>query len=178
MPAPVLSTSRLRLTALGADALDAWIDGDAAGLFELTGVRFTDPPSPPPLLGRDLPAIRDRAAQDGEDTGWWVWLVSDAGDERVRGVCGLDGPPDEDGTVVLGYSVYPEHEGHGIATEAASALVTWVLAQPGVARVVAAVPRWNEASAAVARKLGMEKVGQEVAPRVGEVDVYEVRRGP
>lgn len=173
---PVLSTPRLRLTAMGADALDAWIEGNAAGLFELTGVRFADPPAPPPLLGDDLASIRDRTAQEEDDTGWWVWLVSDRHDEGARGVCGLGGPPDEEGTVVLGYSVYPEHEGKGIATEAAGALVAWALAQDGVRRVVATVPRWNAPSVAVARKIGMACVGADVDPEVGEVDVYEVRR--
>ena len=161
---------------MSPEALTAWIDGDAAALFELTGVRFADPPLPPPLLGEDLPMIRDRAAQGPDEVGWWVWLVSAQEDDGARGVCGLGGRPDEDGTVVLGYAVYPEHERRGIATEAARALIGWAFDQAGVQRVLATVPPWNQPSVAVARKLGMVPIGQGDDPDVGAVDIYEVRR--
>ncbi len=174
--APVLETDRLRLLALSADALQAWIDADGAGLFELTGVRFPDPVEVPPLLGEDLPTLRERTAQGPEEIGWWVWLVSRLADEVPLGVCGLGGRPDEDGIVVLGYSVYPEHEGKGIATEAAGTLVAWALAQDGVAKVVATVPTWNLGSVAVVRKLGMVETGHTVDPEVGELAVYEMLR--
>lgn len=175
-PTPELNTPRLRLTALAADALQAWIDEDASGLFELTGVRFPEPVEAPPLLGEDLPMLRDRTAQGADEVGWWVWLVSRKSDEEALGVCGLGGRPDDDGTVVLGYSVYPHHEGHGVATEASAALVAWLFEQDGVERVVATVPTWNLASVAVARKLGMVETHHAVAPDVGEVAVYELTR--
>ncbi len=172
----VLTTSRLRLTSLDPDALSAWIEGDAAALFDLTGVRFSDPPELPPLLGDDLPMIRDRAAQGPDEAGWWVWLVSSRDDDGAMGVCGLGGRPDEEGTVVIGYSVYPQHERRGIATEAAGALILWALEQTGVRRVLATVPAWNGPSVAVAKKLGMVAIGQGEDPEVGAVDIYEICR--
>lgn len=170
---PVLDTLRLRLTALSADALQAWIDGDGVALFELTGVRFPEPVMAPPLVGEDLPMLRDRTAQEPEEVGWWIWLISRQDDETAVGVCGLAGRPDDDGVVFLGYSVYPEHEGHGFATEASTALVEWTLRQAGVGRVRALVPRWNQASVAVARKIGLVEVGEEHDPDVGAVTIYE-----
>jgi hypothetical protein len=98
----VLDAQRLRLTALGADALDAWIEGDARALLELTGARFDLPVDTPPLFGDDLPGFRDRMVERPDELGWWVWLVTRLEDGRGVGVCGLSGMPDEDGVADLG----------------------------------------------------------------------------
>ena len=117
--------------------------------------------------------FRDRMAEAPGELGWWVWLIARREDGRAVGVCGLGGRPDDDGAVVLGYSVYPDMEGQGYATEAARALVTWALAVPRVSLVRAMVPTANPGSLAVARKLGMRQVGSETHPEVGQVAVYE-----
>ena len=172
-----IETERLRLTALTAEALSAWIDLDAETLRDETGVDFDEPVETPPLLGEDLPMFRERMREAAEDLGWWVWLVSTREDNRAVGVCGLGGRPDE-GAVDLGYSVYPLVEGRGYATEASEALIQWVLAHEEATSVRAAVPTWNLASVAVAKKLGMTEVGHEVTEEVGEVAVFEVARAP
>jgi len=169
-----VETERLRLDALDHDALQAWVDADAEALFALTGTRFSDPPDPPPLFGEDLPMFRDRMAETPGELGWWVWLIALREDGRAVGVCGLGGRPDDEGVVVLGYSVYPDMEGRGYATEAAAAVAAWALAAPGVSRVRATVPTGNARSLAVARKLGMNRVGNETHPEVGELAVYEL----
>ena len=117
-----IQTRRLRLTALTAEALDAWVRADVTDLRSQTGVDFAAGAPVPPLFERDLPAFRDRMSEDSRDLGWWAWLVSAADSNRAVGVCGLGGPP-ESGCVVIGYSVYPEAQGKGYATEAAGALV-------------------------------------------------------
>lgn len=169
-----LRTDRLRLVALNAEALQAWVDGDAGRLRDETATVFDEPVEAPPLFGEDLPMFRDRMAEGPDELGWWVWLVARMEDDRAVGVCGLGGRPDADGNTVIGYSVYPHLEGRGYATEASRALLHWVLAQPGVTCVKATVPTWNLGSVAVARKLGMIETGHEVDPDVGEVAVYEI----
>lgn len=175
-----LETPRLRLTALTRDALQAWVDGDAGRLRQETGVFFGTPPTCPPLFEDDLPRFRDRMAETPQELGWWVWLVSRREDARAVGVCGLGGRPDGQGTAVLGYSVYSEMEGRGYATEASRAVMDWALSQPGVTRVRATVPAWNQASVAVARKLGMVEIGRDPNPEVGETLIFEtsVRSAP
>ncbi len=168
-----LETARLRVTALTRDALQAWLDGDVERLRAETGVVFPSPPACPPLFGEDLPRFRDRMAEQSHELGWWAWLASRRDDARAVGVCGLGGYPDGEGTAELGYSVYPEAEGQGYATEAARAVISWALAQPGVARVRAIVPAGNGPSVAVARKLGMVPAATREHPEVGEVAVYE-----
>lgn len=159
-------------------ALQAWVDEDVDELEAATRTVFPVPPVAPPLFCEDLPMFRDRMAETPRELGWWVWLVSRRTDGLAVGVCGLGGYPGPDGVALLGYSMYPAHEGRGYATEASRALVGWTLAQPGVRAVRATVPLWNPGSVAVARKLGMEMVGTEAHPEVGEVQVFEVRRGP
>ena len=171
-----LNTRRLRVTALTLEALQAWVDGDAERLRAETGVVFDVPVESPPLFGEDLPRFRDRMAETPHELGWWAWLVSRVEDGRAVGVCGLGGHPDGHGTAVLGYAVYPHEEGRGYATEAARAVMTWALGQPGVKRVRATVPSWNLASVAVARKLGMAEVAHEIHEGVGEVTIYEAGR--
>ena len=174
MEVPVLETPRLRLTALDADALQSWIEGDAVGLLRKTGVFFDAPVETPPLFAEDLPGFRDRMLEAPEELGWWVWLVSRKEDGQAVGVCGLSGVPDEVGSTDLGYAVFPFYEGQGYATESSRRLVEWVLAQSGVGRVRAAVPVSNRASVSVARKLGMSEIGREDRPDVGDVLIFEV----
>ncbi|MDP2955501.1 MAG: GNAT family N-acetyltransferase [Longimicrobiales bacterium] len=173
-----LDTARLRVSALGVEALQAWVDGDADRLGTETGARFDVPVATPPLFGEDLPSFRDRMAETPDELGWWVWLISRLEDGRAVGVCGLGGRPDLTGATVLGYAVYPHQEGHGYATEASRAVMAWALGQPGVRCVRATMPIGNLGSVAVARKLGMSAVGTEQHPEVGELVVYEIRRPP
>jgi RimJ/RimL family protein N-acetyltransferase len=170
----VLDSERLRLTAMGADALGAWIDGDARALLNLTGARFDLPVDAPPLFGEDLPGFRDRMVEDPDELGWWVWLVTRKDDGLAVGVCGLSGKPDEDGVADLGYAVYPRWEGRGYATESSNRLVSWILEHPSARCVRVTVPLRNTASVAVARKLGMTEAARGQHPEVGEVAVYEL----
>ncbi len=171
-----LTTDRLDLVPMTAAALEAWIDGDAAGLRAETGADFDVPVSAPPLFDEDLPTFRDRMRETPSELGWWVWLLRRRDDARAVGVCGLGGLP-VDGSTVIGYSVYPAYEGLGYATEASHALVAWVLEQPGARRVVATIPVGHDGSIAVARKIGMSEVGRDTDEEVGEVAVYRRERG-
>ena len=45
--------------------------------------------------------------------------------QSVVGDIGFIGPPDEDGSVEVGYSVIPARRGRGDATQAARAIVAW-----------------------------------------------------
>lgn len=59
----------------------------------------------------------------------------------------------------LGYTLHPDHWGHGYATEAARALLDFGFAQLPVDRITATCRPENVASAGVLLKLGMEQVG-------------------
>ena len=172
----MLSTDRLTLAPLTAEALDALVVGDRARLEALTGARFSEPLQPPPLMADALPFMRDRLRAEPREVGWWAWLIVVRATREAVGSVGLGGRPDAEGAVLMGYSIYPSFEGRGYATEAARALAAWALGQVDVACVRATIPSGHAPSLRVAEKVGMRQVGTAHDDEVGEVLVYDLRR--
>ncbi len=84
-----------------------------------------------------------------------------ADDEMVIGGIGFFGPPDETGTVGLGYGVAPEAEGRGYATEALRALLHHGFADARVRRVLADTAHDNVASQRVLEKAGLRRISSD-----------------
>ncbi|HEY7761869.1 MAG TPA: GNAT family N-acetyltransferase [Actinomycetota bacterium] len=78
-------------------------------------------------------------------------LALDGADERPN--------PADDHEVELAYLLAKERWGHGLATEASLAIVDHAFEHLGVRRLICLVDRGNEASLAVARKVGMVAEG-------------------
>ena len=91
----------------------------------------------------------------------------------VVGKSGFKGPPAADGVVKIAYSVVPDYQGKGYATEAAQALVAFALSS-GRVRVVRAhtLPESN-ASTRVLAKCGFRHVGEVIDPDDGLVWRWE-----
>lgn len=97
-----------------------------------------------PLLG---------AASEGDDHfGIWVMIERDSG--TVVGDVGFHGPPDEEGTVEIGYSVISDRRGRGYATEAAGAMIAWANLRPNVKAIVAGCDSDNAASVRTLERMG------------------------
>ena len=96
--------------------------------------------------------------------------------DTVVGSCGFKGPPNTDGMVEIAYSVNPDHQGKGYATEAAEALVTFAFNNDQV-RVVRAhtLPEPN-ASTRVLTKCGFSYLGEVIEPEDGLVWRWEKYR--
>jgi len=134
---------------------------DRAAFAELLGAVVPDawPPESTvdalPLLLGWLEAAPDRA-------GWFGWyaVLRDglaAGSVLVGGG-GFLGPP-KDGAVQVGYSVLPDFQRRGYATEIVRGLATWAFVQPGV-EVIAAETEWvNPASVRVLERNGFRAAG-------------------
>jgi ribosomal-protein-alanine N-acetyltransferase len=171
MSESAIRTGRLRISVLDLAAVEALVEGDAVALEARTGARF-DRPSAPPHMADTLPAVRDRLRAHPEEACWWSWLIAREDTGEAVGVVALAGPPDDAGRVLVGYAVYPEHEGHGFATEALRALIGWIFAQADVREVRALAPVWNTPALRVAENVGMRPVASEEDDDVGEVLVY------
>jgi [ribosomal protein S5]-alanine N-acetyltransferase len=78
----------------------------------------------------------------------------------VVGDIGFHGPPDEAGTIEIGYAVVPARRGHGYATEAARALAEWVFTQPGVLLLVAGCDPENMPSIRTLERVGFLRTGE------------------
>jgi RimJ/RimL family protein N-acetyltransferase len=134
-----IRTARLVLEPLSVEDARAIVAGDLSSVRPAPGWPHDD----------TLDGIRIALAH-GVSTTWLVLL-----DGVVIGDCGLHGPPDEAGDLEIGYGLAEPSRGRGYGTELASALSDWVLAQPGVRRVVARdVLADNAASRVVLERAG------------------------
>ena len=78
----------------------------------------------------------------------------------VVGDIGFIGPPDERGSVEIGYSVIPDRRGRGYASEAGRALVDFALDQLGVEVVVASCDNDNVASIRTLERIGFRRTSE------------------
>jgi RimJ/RimL family protein N-acetyltransferase len=111
-----------------------------------------------------------RAIDNGADPGaYGVYQVVRSGDDMVVGDIGFHGPPDQRGSVTVGYGLAPGARGRGYATEALRAVVAWALEQPEVAAVEADTTHANLPSQRV-----MERAGMRLYHRSDQLRFYRV----
>jgi RimJ/RimL family protein N-acetyltransferase len=121
-----------------------------------------------------LPFMRDSLREDVENARWGPYLMVLRETGEAVGSAGFTGKPYGNGVVTLGYSIYPDHQGRGFASEAAAALVAWALDQPGVGSVQATIPPAHVASQRVAAQAGLRRTDRvENDPDEGPVEVWE-----
>jgi [ribosomal protein S5]-alanine N-acetyltransferase len=119
---------------------------------------------------------RMRIEQLERDPGEQPWLVRalvlrDEG--RVVGSAGFHAPPDEHGMAELGYSICAADRRRGYAREAVEGLMAWAAGRARTFRV--SISPSNDASLALARTLGFERVGEQIDPEDGLEWVFERR---
>jgi ribosomal-protein-alanine N-acetyltransferase len=105
-----------------------------------------------------------RFEEGGESVeGWYGWYAlgpgSDGASRELVGAGGYFGPPGEDGTVEIGYSVLPEWQRQGYASEIVGTLLGHAFTFPGVVRVIAHTSAENPASIKVLTGNGFQHVG-------------------
>ncbi|HEX3273509.1 MAG TPA: GNAT family N-acetyltransferase [Gemmatimonadales bacterium] len=174
MMAQRVGTERLELAPLTLDEVDALLAGDEERLRALTGVLFPRPVAPPPYMTDPLPTVRERLRARPDQAPWWNWLMFERETKRAVGSVAFGGPPDAAGSVLIGYAMYAQFEGHGYATEAVKAMIDWSFRQPGVRQVRTLAPVWNTPALRVAENVGMRPVAADEDDDVGEVLVYAV----
>jgi RimJ/RimL family protein N-acetyltransferase len=95
--------------------------------------------------------------------GWYGWYVirkADALNSRALvGAAGYLGPPDAEGTVEVGYSILPEWQRRGFASEIVQVLVQHAFTFAEVNRVIAHTLETNPASISVLLRNGFQAKG-------------------
>jgi RimJ/RimL family protein N-acetyltransferase len=150
---PILQTGRLLLRPLAeADADDLFAlhtDGDV--------LRFWDsPPWSERARAERLIAASRQIANDGTGVRLAIEAVSDA---RFIGWCSLSGWNPDFRSATLTYILDNTAWGHGYATEAARALLSWAFDAMNLNRIQAETDTRNAASARLLHKLGFELEG-------------------
>ncbi len=83
-------------------------------------------------------------------------------DRAMAGHIGFHDPPNDDGIVELGYTVFEPHRRRGYAFEAISSMMAWAMQLGGVRRFRLAITPDNAPSLALAAKLGFAPNGQQI----------------
>ena len=116
---------------------------------------------PPEELAPALGILLARLEAEPAACGWFAWYALAPREEAppvLVGSAGFTGPPRQ-GEVEIGYSVMPEFQRRGYATEMVRALSRRALAQDGVTRVTARTEWANPASVRVLEKAGFHACG-------------------
>jgi ribosomal-protein-alanine N-acetyltransferase len=159
----VQTTDRIRLVA-GTRALAAAEIGDRVEFARLLGASVPET-WPPDNLRDVLGYFCGLYEQHPEWEGWLTWhaIRIDGDCPILCGSIGFKGPPDKRGTVEIGFSVLPDFQGQGLATEMVAGIVQWAK-QPQVKRIEAETNIDNKASIRVLEKNSFICVGAGSEP--------------
>ena len=111
--AVTLLTDRLELIPLATSALDALIKRDRAQLEAVTGAHFPVTSCAPPLMEDALMSIREHVLTENQDPRNSPWLAISRTTRDAVGSVGFSRSAKDGGTLLVGYSIYPEFEGRG-----------------------------------------------------------------
>lgn len=176
---PALFTERLELVPVSLPLIEAVMAGDRAAAETACGARLPDAWPGQELISRAFSVSLHAIRADPARRLWGDTLLLSRG-ERPRRVIGsviFHGRPDADGVAEVGYGVEAASQRRGYATEGTRACVDWALAQPGVRAVQATTFPSHLASLRVIEKLGMAPAGRREHELMGELLVFELRRG-
>jgi [ribosomal protein S5]-alanine N-acetyltransferase len=131
----LLTTLRLRLIPGTRQVLEADLQGRRM-LQMAIGVRVPEN-WPPQFYDQDAIDYTLRNLQsDARTADWPLYYIELCGDpSAIIGIAGYKGPPTDDGTVEIGYSILAQYQRNGYATEASQALVDAAFRDPDVKRV-------------------------------------------
>lgn len=177
MEAPAQRTTRrVRLVAVPPAAMRALAAGQTEAASDLTGIRLGDF-----LAGEECGWLwRLRLDQIDRDPGCAAWVARAAvaePEDVVVGHAGFHGPPDETGTVEIGYTVDPRFRRRGYARAMVTELLRWAATEPAVSRVRASISPDNDASLATIKGFGFVQVGEQWDDEDGLELVFEVPVG-
>jgi RimJ/RimL family protein N-acetyltransferase len=113
------------------------------------------------------------------DSGWIQLSVEERQGGRLVGDVGLSPADGEPGVIKIGYTMTPEVQGRGYATEAVEALLTYAFDRLGADVVRAYASAKNLPSIRVAEKIGMrliERMERRSGDRIYYVVRYELRK--
>jgi RimJ/RimL family protein N-acetyltransferase len=170
---PSILTTRIELVSLSPAFLDNLLGGRN---FIAEGIGgFPLPAGWPDET--DLRILRLRFDQMRGDPDTQPWLIRAMvlreGGRAMAGHIGFHGPP-QGGMLELGYTVFPHYRRQGLATEAAQAMMDWAARQEPIQRFRVSIAPDNEASLAMATKLGFTRVGEQMDETDGLEYVLEL----
>lgn len=158
------STERLNMIASDLELITAELE--SPGLFSEKLNAVVSSGWPPGEYDREaMEFLRGKMIEGGDESaGWYGWYAVKRGienepDELVA-AGGFFGPPDENGSIEIGYSVVEQFRGKGYAGEMVSALIKIASENPKVKQICAHTVIDNQASIKVLLKNGFRRSGE------------------
>lgn len=170
MPALKISTRRLDLIAGTAEIFGGEVN-DRALLERVLQACVPESWPPEHYEPHVLEWCATVLAENAAAAGWTLWYIvlreTASGGRTVIGTIGCKGVPDAEGTAEIGYSVLPEFQRAGYATEAVDGLLSkLVFSHPQVRRVIAETYPELLPSIRVLEKSGFRFIGDGSEERV------------
>jgi RimJ/RimL family protein N-acetyltransferase len=160
-------TPRLELVASTLQSAEVEMN-DPAELEILLDAHLAAP-WPPPLNDEHSMSFNLKSLKENPDAhgfAMWYFINTENGARRIIGNGGCKGKP-QDGVVEIGYSLFPEFQGRGYATEAVGGLLSWIFDQhPNVTTVIGETLPELIGSIRVLEKNGFALVGDGSEPGV------------
>jgi len=160
-----IETKYLELIAANLEMVTAEIN-DLSRLQKLLNAKISNN-WPPPLNDEESMSYFKKFIEENPDgLGWGMWyfirIQPDESGRMAVGNGGFKGIPSEDGIVEIGYSILPEFQKKGYATEAVNGLLKWAFLHPQINRVIAETLPELHPSIRVMEKNGFVFVGEGV----------------
>lgn len=170
----VIRTERLELVPATRAHIEAEMESpERLGRLLGAAVPTSWPPGEYDRSAMEL--FRARLSESDDAIGWYGWYAihhpAGGAGAVVIGAGGYLGPPGSDGVVEVGYSIAPEFQARGFATELVQALVSRAFSVAGVLRVIAHTNVTNVASIKVLEGCGFTPAGAG-----GELDMVQYER--
>jgi RimJ/RimL family protein N-acetyltransferase len=151
---------RVELIAWNLALIDAFEANDSLAAELAFNAQFPDPFRPPPETDDVLGFFRGIVQSAERGALFAPRMIVRKWDRMSVGSIGIT-PPDQGGHAMIGYSVYPEFEGNGYASESAKTLVEYGLAMDGIIGIYATIHQGNIGSEIVAGRAGLMFTGEE-----------------
>ena len=154
-----------RLTLVASTATHVRTELEAPERLALLLDATVSPEWPSGEYDRDaMEFFLSRFEEGGESVeGWYGWYALESSDDFNRrtlvGAGGYFGPPAADGTVEVGYSVLPEWQRRGYASEIVGMLAQHAFTFPDIIRIIAHTAADNSGSLKVLERCGFLPVG-------------------
>lgn len=149
-----VNTERLNIFPLDKSHLELCIS-DFSNMERALGLALTDRS----LSDREKSVYKIRLAgvQNNPINYMWytVWIIVLKETNRCIGTIMVKNYPNENGEVIIGYSIESEFRCKGFMTEALNRLTQWLFSNPGVKFILADTLKNNIASHRVLQKIGM-----------------------
>ncbi|NLX97113.1 MAG: GNAT family N-acetyltransferase [Rhodopirellula sp.] len=118
---------------------------------------------PTPLYDSDARQHFLRVVKENSEavgwTAWYILLIDQLGKKTLIGAVGACGQPDDEGQIVIGYSLLDQFQGKGYATEALRGFLEFAKRHPSLRKVVADTYPHLMASIRVLEKNGFVRCG-------------------